>query len=77
MKRRIRFNSPKELADFINICNTYISDINVLDGHIAIDAKSIVSVFSLSSGKTVEVEMISCDDNEIKRFENDIKKFEV
>lgn len=78
MKRiTIEFNAPEEVADFINICSKYISDINIYDGHIVVDAKSIISMFKIAEGKYIEVEMISCDENEVKRFKNDIKKYEV
>lgn len=78
MKRiTIKFDTPEEVADFINICSKYISDINIYDGHIAVDAKSIVSMFKIADGKHIEVEMISCDENEIERFENDIMKYRV
>lgn len=78
MKRiTIKFNTPEEVADFINVCSKYISDINIYDGSIAVDAKSIVSMFKIADGKHIEVEMISCDENEIERFENDIMKYRV
>ena len=73
----IKFKTPEETTEFINICNSFISDINIYDGSIAIDAKSIVSVFSLSQNKPVRVEMISCDEGEINRFIDKIRKFEV
>lgn len=78
MKRiTIEFNAPEEVADFINICSKYISDINIYDGHIAVDAKSIISMFKIAEGKHIEVEMVSCDENEVKRFEDNIKQYEV
>lgn len=78
MKRvTIKFNTPEEVSNFINICSKYISDINIYDGHIAVDAKSIVSMFKIAEGKHIEVEMNSCDEHEVERFNNDIKKYEV
>lgn len=73
----IKFKSPEETTEFINICSSFISDINIYDGSIAIDAKSIVSVFSLSQSKVIRVEMISKDKEEINRFIDKIRKFEV
>lgn len=73
----IKFKSPEDTTEFINICSSFISDINIYDGSIAIDAKSIISVFSLSQSKSVRVEMISEDKNEIDRFIEKIRKFEV
>lgn len=77
MRKTIILKTPEQDAEFVNICSKYVSDINLYDGHIAIDAKSIVSVFSIAQGKPVEVEMISKDGTEVENFENDIRKFEV
>lgn len=76
-KIKIKFNSPEEVTEFVDICNCFISDINVWDGHIALDAKSVVSMFSIAEGKHIDVEMISSDKNEISRFIKNINKFEV
>lgn len=76
-KIKIKLRTPEDVTDFINICSKYISDINIYDGHIAVDAKSIISMFKIAEGKHIEVEMISCDEDEIKRFENDIKEYRV
>lgn len=76
-KIKIKFNSPEEVTEFVDICNCFISDINVWDGHIALDAKSVVSMFGIAEGKHIDVEMISSDKDEISRFIIDINKFEV
>lgn len=76
-RMRIKLNSPEEVTEFINICNCYISDINAWTGHIAIDAKSIVSMFRIAEGKRIDIEMISSDKEEISRFLRNISKFEV
>lgn len=76
-KRKIKFKTPEETTEFINICSSYDSDINVLDGSVMLDAKSIVSMFGITNGKSVEVEMISNDKSEIEKFVERIRKFEV
>lgn len=76
-RRKIKFGKPEDVSEFVNICDKFISDINVWDGHIAIDAKSMVSMFGIADGKIVEVEMISSDNKEIEKFIDDISKFEV
>lgn len=76
-KIKIKFNSPEEVTEFVDICNCFISDINVWDGHITLDAKSVVSMFGIAEGKYIDVEMISSDKDEISRFIIDINKFEV
>ena len=42
-----------------------------------IDAKSIISVFSIQQGKTIEVQAISSDESVISSFIEDMRKFEV
>lgn len=74
---KIRLKTPEETTEFINICSAYDSDINVLDGSIMLDAKSIVSMFGITNGKIVEVEMISNNKKEVERFVERIRKFEV
>ena len=76
-KRKIKLLTPEEIAEFINVCSKYCSDINVYDGRSVIDAKSIVGVFAISQGKIIEVEINTCDENEKNNFLNDIRKFEV
>lgn len=73
----IKFKTPEDTTEFINICSSFISDINIYDGSIAVDAKSIVSVFAISQSKVIRVEMISEDKDEINRFIDKIRKFEV
>lgn len=73
----IKFDVPEKVADFINICSKYVSDINIYDGSIAVDAKSIISMFRIAEGKHIKVEMISNDEAEIERFEKDIKEYRV
>lgn len=76
-RMKIRLKTPEETTEFINICSAYDSDINVLDGSIMLDAKSIVSMFGITNGKIVEVEMISNNKKEVERFVERIRKFEV
>lgn len=74
-KITIKFNKPEEVAEFINICSKYSSDINIYDGSIVVDAKSIVSMFRIAEGKHIKVKMISDNTDEISNFMNEIKKY--
>lgn len=76
-KKKIKLLTPKDIAHFVNICSKYSCDINIYDGRSVIDAKSIVGVFTISQGKEVEVEINSSNEDEIVRFLNDIRKYEV
>lgn len=74
-KITIKFNKPEEIVEFINICSKYSSDINIYDGSIIVDAKSIISMFKISERKHIKVKMISDNTDEINRFINEIKKY--
>lgn len=76
-KRKIKLNTPEDVAHFVNTCSKYSCDINIYDGRSVIDAKSLVGVFAISQGKDVEVEINSSNENEIVGFLNDIRKYEV
>lgn len=74
-KVEIRLFLPEAILAFVKKCEKYDSDINVIDGSIIIDAKSIISVFSIPPGKILEVEILSEDINETSRFINDMESF--
>ena len=76
-KVKIKLPLPEDIADFVNICSKYDCDINVYDGRTIIDAKSIVGIFSIEPGKTVEVQAITSDEDVIVNLMKDIRKFEV
>lgn len=74
-KITIKFSTPEDIANFINVCSKYSEDINVYDGHIMVDAKSLVGMFSLPIKKDLEVEIVSDDKDKIRIFVNEIRKF--
>lgn len=76
-KMKIRLKNIDECQDFVSICNTFKSDINIYERSNVLDAKSIIGIFSISLGSIVEVQMISSDENEIVSFMRAIKKFRV
>lgn len=76
-KVKITLKNPKEIANFINICSKYDCDVDLYDGSVVVDAKSIVSVFSVQLGKIVEVKAITSDESVISKFVEDMRKFEV
>ena len=73
---KIRLCSPEDIMEFVNICNTFISDINVEIGSLIIDAKSIIGMFTIADGKEIDIRMISPDEDEIGKFIKKVKKFE-
>lgn len=74
---KIKFTTPELIAQFINICTKYECDINLYDGRNVIDAKSIIGVFAIAQGKTLEVQIISSNESVISSFIEDMRKFEV
>lgn len=76
-KKKIKLSTPEMVSGFINVCSKYDCDINVYDGSIVIDAKSIIGVFGIMLGKEVEVQAISSNESVILSFIGDMKKFEV
>ena len=76
-RKEIRLKTPEDITEFINICSKYECDINVYDGRKVLDAKSIIAIFSIEQGKTIEVQAISSDESAILRFIDEMRKFEV
>lgn len=76
-KTKIKLDSPEQVTDFINLCSKYNNDINLYDGSVVVDAKSVIGVFGIQAGKEIEVEMLGADKDEIKEFMNKIREYEV
>ncbi|MDE6434570.1 MAG: HPr family phosphocarrier protein [Lachnospiraceae bacterium] len=76
-RKKIRLSTPEMVSEFINVCSKYECDINLYDGSISLDAKSIVAMFGIMQGKVIEVQAISSDESVILRFIEDMRKFEV
>lgn len=77
--KRIKIVLPTReiIRDFVMVCTKYDCDINLYDGSVVFDAKSILSVFSIQNGKELVVEIISTDRSVISSFIEDMRKFEV
>lgn len=76
-KTKIKLKSPEQVTDFINLCSKYNNDINLHDGSVVVDAKSVIGVFGIQEGKEIEVEMLGADREEIKDFLEKINVYEV
>lgn len=50
-KKKIKLSTPEKVADFINVCSKYKCDINVYDGRVILDGRSIIAMFSITQGK--------------------------
>lgn len=76
-RMKIKLTTPELIAEFINICTKYECDINLYDGRNILDAKSLIGVFAIAQGKTLEVQIISSNESVISSFIEDMKNFEV
>lgn len=77
IKLKICLHTAEQAAEFVNICSKYECDINVYNGRIVLDAKSIIAIFGIGQGKVIEVQAINSDENVILKFIEDMRKFEV
>ena len=73
MKReKIMLKTINDVKSFVNTVAKYDCDADLLSGRYAVDAKSIMGIFSLDLSKEIEMEIHSddCADflNEIKPF---------
>ncbi|MCI5801289.1 MAG: HPr family phosphocarrier protein [Oscillospiraceae bacterium] len=68
----IILNTINDVKLFVNIVSKYDFDVDLVSGRYAIDAKSIMGIFSLDLSKPIKVEIHSdnCDAflSEIKAF---------
>lgn len=70
----IKLNTINDVKGFVNCVSRYDFDVDLVSGRYAVDAKSIMGIFSLDLSKEIKVEIHSdsCD-----KFLEDIKKFVV
>lgn len=77
MRTTIKLNviNLSELKNFINEMIEFDSDINIHKGSYCVDAKSLLGVLSLDSSNGVDIEIVSKNDDEVKRFYKVISKY--
>jgi phosphocarrier protein HPr len=73
MKReKIMLKTINDVKAFVNAVTKYSFDVDLVSGRYAVDAKSIMGIFSLDLSKEIEMEIHSDD---CADFLNDIKPF--
>lgn len=73
----ILLGTINDVKEFVRIVTTYDFDVDLISGRYAVDAKSIMGIFSLDLAKPIEVR-IHCDDcGDCAKFVEEVKKFEV
>ena len=55
MKTKIKLDSINAVKDFVSIVMLYDFDIDLVSGRYAVDAKSIMGIFSLDLSKPIEL----------------------
>ena len=70
----IKLNSIDDVKEFCVFTNNCKFDVDVLSGRYAVDAKSIMGIFSLDLTKEVEI-VVHANDDESEDFFDGIKKF--
>ena len=68
-----------DVAEFVSITEGFKSDINIhsINNSIVVDAKSIMSVMWLDFSNKLFVDINSSDEEEIKRFNNEMERYAV
>lgn len=77
MFTNIRLKCESDILDFVNMTNTFKSAIDLFKGSHYVDAKSMLGVIALGIYENMNVRLISTDEDEIVRFINEIRKYEV
>lgn len=73
MKReQIMLKTINDVKSFVNSVAKYDFDVDLLSGRYAVDAKSIMGIFSLDLSKAITMEVHSDD---CQNFLNEIKPF--
>lgn len=70
----IKLNTIDDVKEFVNIAAKYDFDVDLISGRYAVDAKSIMGIFSLDLSKPIELKIHA---EQKEAFEADVKKFEV
>lgn len=66
-----------DVKEFVRIVSQYDFDVDLVSGRYAVDAKSIMGIFSLDLTKPIDIR-VHCDDSEqCNKFLSEIKQFEV
>lgn len=70
-KEMITLSGVEDVKKFVAIVNNYKCNINLVSGQYIIDAKSIMSIFSLDLSKPLEFQVEDCPE----QLKEDIKEF--
>ena len=73
-ERKIKLNSIEDVKEFTSLANSLAYDLDIISGRYAVDAKSIMGIFSLDLTKTLTL-VLHGSDEECQEFLEDAEKF--
>ena len=73
-ERKIKLNSIEDVKEFTSLANSKNYELDLISGRYAVDAKSIMGIFSLDLTKTLTLKLHGSDE-ECQEFLEDAKKF--
>lgn len=75
MRTEISFSNMDDVIRYIKIASTFESDINIMYKHYIIDGKSTVGVSAIDFSNKVFIEIITNNESEAARFNEEISEF--
>lgn len=75
MRTEISFSNMDDVIRYIKIASTFESDINIIYKHYIIDGKSTVGVSAIDFSNKVFIEIITNNESEAARFNEEISEF--
>lgn len=76
-KFTVKLNNIIDIKTFIEEVSKFETNIEAIRGRYEINAKSLMGMFSLDLSKPVDIIIYSKNEEEISRFKEIIKKYEV
>ncbi len=70
----VKLNSIEQVKEFVALTNKCAFDIDLMSGRYAIDAKSIMGIFSLDLAKPLKM-IVHADDEQAADFADEAAKF--
>lgn len=74
-KIKIKLYDKETIEKFVKVASTFISDINVYDGSIIVDGKSVLGMYAIGFPKEVEVQIIGDNIKEERKFDAEMEEF--
>ena len=73
-EKKIKLNSIEDVKEFTSLANSKNYELDLISGRYAVDAKSIMGIFSLDLTKTLTL-VLHGSDEECQEFLEDAEKF--